>query len=132
MSWTWHTLLPLLTPNPTPIQRRPATPNLNPTPVVPLVVPHRRPHHRYAPSIPGQDAWLEADAQRRIVHSFEYKSKDPFVGKSVMVVGGRASGFDVSRDLRDVVAGLVCLDNGLAQSDVKPALDHTGINDSQR
>lgn len=58
----------------------------------------------YKPTLPGQQEWLAADASRAIMHSREYDVPEPFRGQSVLVVGGRSSGVDISRELRGVAS----------------------------
>ena len=64
----------------------------------------------YAPELPGQAEWLQADASRAIVHSREYDEPGVFAGKSVLVVGGRSSGVDISRELRGVAKWVYVLE----------------------
>jgi thioredoxin reductase len=54
----------------------------------------------YIPEIPGQDEWLIGD--RSIEHSLHYDVPEPYEGKSVLIVGGRSSGVDISRELQNV------------------------------
>ena len=52
------------------------------------------------PAIPGA-----ADFPGRTRHSCEYAGPDEFAGKAVLVVGGRASGADIARELSVLCAG---------------------------
>ena len=54
----------------------------------------------YIPEIPGQDEWLTND--RSIEHSLHYDVPEPYEGKAVLIVGGRSSGVDISRELQGV------------------------------
>ena len=64
----------------------------------------------YVPSVPGDTEWLAGDATRSIVHSREYDDPDDFAGRSVLVVGGRSSGVDISRELRGVAKWVYILE----------------------
>jgi thioredoxin reductase len=54
----------------------------------------------FRPTVPGEEEWLAADPSRAILHSREYDDPESFRGQSVLVVGGRASGVDISRMLQ--------------------------------
>lgn len=64
----------------------------------------------YKPELPGEKEWLAADASRAIVHSCEYKDAEEFRGQSVLVVGGRSSGVDISRMLHGVAKWVYVLE----------------------
>jgi len=66
----------------------------------------------YLPEIPGQSEWLKASSSRSIVHAIGYDDPAEFSGRSVLVVGGRSSGVDIARELRDKVAWLYVLESG--------------------
>lgn len=50
------------------------------------------------------------DSARSIVHSREYDEPSEFAGQSVLVVGGRSSGVDISRELRGVAKHVYILE----------------------
>ncbi|KAL5478743.1 hypothetical protein ACEPAI_2020 [Sanghuangporus weigelae] len=54
-------------------------------------------HYRYPniPTWPGQDDWLGANQDREILHSMYWRNGTKYTGKTVLVIGGRASGRDV-------------------------------------
>ena len=58
----------------------------------------------YIPEIPGQEEWV--NDERSIVHSLHYHEPSPYEGKAVLIVGGRSSGVDISRELQNVARGL--------------------------
>ena len=69
----------------------------------------------YMPSVPGQEVWLRSgndNAPRRVVHAMQYRNPAPFRGRSVLVVGMRSSGTDISREISPVVTQLYALDKG--------------------
>ena len=68
----------------------------------------------YAPPIPGDDEWLAADASREIIHSRAYDDASAFRDRSVLVVGGRSSGVDISRMLHGVAKWTYVLEKGCA------------------
>ena len=68
----------------------------------------------YAPKLPGEADWLDGDASRAVVHSREYDEPEAFRGRSVLVVGGRSSGVDISRELRGVAKWVYVLEKGCA------------------
>ena len=54
----------------------------------------------YEPAIPGVDAWIAAAPHRReVVHSSAYRRPGQFEFRNVLVVGARASGADIAREL---------------------------------
>lgn len=69
-----------------------------------VVVANGHYNEPYLPEIPGEREWLAAapDGSRAIVHSRAYNEPSEFAGKVVLVVGGRSSGVDISRQLRGV------------------------------
>ena len=69
-----------------------------------MVVANGHYNEPYLPEIPGEREWLAAapDGSRAIVHSRAYNEPSEFAGKVVLVVGGRSSGVDISRQLRGV------------------------------
>ena len=75
----------------------------------------------YAPPIPGDDEWLAADASREIIHSRAYDDASAFRDRSVLVVGGRSSGVDISRMLHGVAKWTYVLEKGCAG-----AVEHAG------
>lgn len=64
----------------------------------------------YKPTLPGEVEWLAADPSRTVVHSREYDDPEVFRGRSVLVVGGRSSGVDISRELRGVAKWVTILE----------------------
>eukprot|EP00434_Breviolum_minutum_P013730 symbB.v1.2.012107.t1/scaffold828.1/size159251/7 len=66
----------------------------------------------YLPEIPGQQAWLEADSTRKVVHALNYDDPEDFRGQSVLIVGGRSSAVDVARELRSRARTLYVLESG--------------------
>eukprot|EP00927_Polykrikos_kofoidii_P068074 TRINITY_DN63467_c0_g1_i1.p1 TRINITY_DN63467_c0_g1~~TRINITY_DN63467_c0_g1_i1.p1 ORF type:complete len:494 (-),score=52.89 TRINITY_DN63467_c0_g1_i1:181-1593(-) len=57
----------------------------------------------YCPEVLGQADWLSAapmPGARTINHAYTYVEPSPFASRSVLVVGGRSSGVDISRELR--------------------------------
>lgn len=70
----------------------------------------------YVPKLPGQDEWLSGgDGRRSILHSRAYDEPSIFRGKSVLVVGGRSSGVDISRELNGVAGWTYILEKGCAE-----------------
>ena len=72
----------------------------------------------YMPSLPGQEDWLRGGddkTQRKIVHAMQYRHPSDFRGRSVLVVGMRSSGTDISRDISSVVSQLYALDKRCEQ-----------------
>lgn len=66
----------------------------------------------YTPEIPGQTRWLAASptpGARVVLHSSKYEPGD-YAGKNVLLVGGRASGVDIARDLRRHAGWVYVLD----------------------
>lgn len=57
--------------------------------------------HPYIPHIPGLECFLGD-----IVHSYHYRVPEPFREKSVLVIGGGASGIDIVLDLAPVTSQL--------------------------
>ena len=76
----------------------------------------------YTPELPGQAEWLQADATRAIVHSRHYDEPSAFAGKSVLVVGGRSSGVDISRELRGVAKWVYVLEKKCSAPQVADTL----------
>ena len=69
----------------------------------------------YMPSLPGQDDWLkggDGTTPRRIMHAMQYRNAAEFRGRSVLVVGMRSSGTDISREISSEVSQLYALDKG--------------------
>jgi len=64
----------------------------------------------YLPSLPGEADWLAGDTSRSIMHSLRYTDPEEFRGKSVLVVGGRASGVDIARMLYGVASWVYVLE----------------------
>ena len=58
----------------------------------------------------GEVEWLAADPSPSVVHSREYDDPEVFRGRSVLVVGGRSSGVDISRELRGVAKWVTILE----------------------
>ncbi|KAH8115093.1 FAD/NAD-binding domain-containing protein [Phellopilus nigrolimitatus] len=54
-------------------------------------------HNRYpyVPTWPGQESWLQGKKGREIIHAVFWRNGTKYEGKSVLVVGGNASGRDV-------------------------------------
>ena len=59
----------------------------------------------HAPTLPGVEAWLRGDGssgaqqQREVLHSSRYRRASDYAGRTVLVVGARASGADIAREL---------------------------------
>lgn len=70
----------------------------------------------YVPSLPGEGEWLAGDASRSIVHSRRFDDPAEFAGQSVLVVGGRSSGVDLSRMLNGVAAWVYVLEKKCAEA----------------
>ncbi|KZV85019.1 FAD/NAD(P)-binding domain-containing protein [Exidia glandulosa HHB12029] len=51
------------------------------------------------PHLEGQEAWLEADSSRSIIHCMWYRDPTAFKGKNVAVLGGGPSGWDMVRKI---------------------------------
>lgn len=65
-----------------------------------LVVANGHNHYPYIPTWPGQDAWLNAETtdgpQREILHSIFWRNGTKYEGRTVLVIGGGASGRDAA------------------------------------
>lgn len=68
----------------------------------------------FVPSLPGQQDWLAADSARSIMHAREYDNPSDFLHRTVLVVGGRSSGVDISRSLRGVAKWIYVLEKNCA------------------
>lgn len=67
----------------------------------------------YMPSLPGQEEWLKGGngtTPRRVMHAMQYRNAAEFRGRSVLVVGMRSSGTDISREISSEVSQLYALD----------------------
>ena len=72
----------------------------------------------YMPSLPGQEEWLSGGddvTPRKIMHAMQYRNPSNFSGRSVLVVGMRSSGTDISREISSVVSQLYALDKRCKQ-----------------
>ncbi|GJJ08612.1 hypothetical protein Clacol_002831 [Clathrus columnatus] len=67
-----------------------------------LVVATGNNHIPRSPSWPGQDSWLRQSTDREILHSIYYKGPERYTNKTVLVVGGGASGRDASSQIYGV------------------------------
>ena len=84
----------------------------------------------YVPHIPGQEAWLSEE--RSIVHSLYYDEPSPYEGKSVLIVGGRSSGVDISRELQGVSSWTYVIDKKCSsmESDADKRVTHVPVGAS--
>lgn len=71
-----------------------------------LVVASGHNHYPYIPSWPGQGDWLRertsTGSKREILHSIFWRSPAKYAGKTVLVVGGGASGRDAALHISPV------------------------------
>eukprot|EP01065_Artemidia_motanka_P040302 TRINITY_DN5017_c0_g2_i2.p1 TRINITY_DN5017_c0_g2~~TRINITY_DN5017_c0_g2_i2.p1 ORF type:complete len:442 (+),score=90.97 TRINITY_DN5017_c0_g2_i2:64-1389(+) len=56
----------------------------------------------FLPSVPGAEEWLAASGRRTLQHACTYREPSRFRGRVVLVVGGRSSGADISREAAGV------------------------------
>ncbi|KAH7103146.1 FAD/NAD(P)-binding domain-containing protein [Auriculariales sp. MPI-PUGE-AT-0066] len=54
-------------------------------------------HIPYSPPFAGQEEWLHQDSRRVLIHSMWYRNDSIFHNRTVLVIGGGASGLDVAR-----------------------------------
>ena len=81
----------------------------------------------YIPQIPGQEDWL--NGERSIVHSLYYDEPSPYENKSVLIVGGRSSGVDISRELQGVAEWTYVIEKKCSElvSDADKRVTHVPI-----
>ena len=60
-----------------------------------LIVANGHNHYPFEPSLPGRKEWAKIPG-RIIFHSIFFRHPEDFIGRNVLVVGGRASGCDVA------------------------------------
>lgn len=73
-----------------------------------LVVASGNNHIPQVPSWPGQDSWLRQSPGREILHSIYYRYPEQYANRTVLVVGGGASGRDVSSQIFEVAQKVRC------------------------
>ncbi|GJJ08110.1 hypothetical protein Clacol_002318 [Clathrus columnatus] len=67
-----------------------------------LVVATGNNHIPHSPSWLGQDSWLRQSADHEILHSIYYRGPERYTNKTVLIVGGGASGGDISGQIYEV------------------------------
>jgi len=67
------------------------------------------------PDLPGLDQF-----KGRVMHSHDYRVPDPFTGKRVALLGGRASGMDISLDVATVASQVYLAHNNAALVSTMP------------
>lgn len=75
-----------------------------------LVVAVGHYHYPNVPSWPGQKEWLGASPDHEMLHSIYYRRPEAYSGRTVLIVGGGASGRDIASQIgplsRKVSTGL--------------------------
>mmetsp|Transcript_29869 Transcript_29869/g.60234 ORF Transcript_29869/g.60234 Transcript_29869/m.60234 type:complete len:456 (+) Transcript_29869:129-1496(+) len=68
----------------------------------------------YEPEVPGQAAWLAAEApgRRTVTHAQRYDRPEQHASRAVLVVGGRSSAVDIARELRGAARWVYVLEKG--------------------
>lgn len=82
----------------------------------------------FLPEVPGQRAWLEAEpCTRHVLHARHYMNPDPFAGRSVLVVGGRSSGVDITREVHGVAGWLYSLEKSCDRPSTEGRVTHVPL-----
>ncbi|KIN95372.1 hypothetical protein M404DRAFT_1007507 [Pisolithus tinctorius Marx 270] len=103
-----------------------------------LVVANGHNHEPHIVVFPGQEAWLEnakGGPEREILHSVWYRDPNQYVNRTVIVVGGGASGVDIASQVSQYAHKVYLsvrsslLEAPIGPVEMKPGISHFTSND---